>query len=383
MKRLDMFFIDLSFFVHFPDKLWGYTKDSQMVIARSFITFILIIISNPLSFGEVPNEVFVYENSTDGFQNQFVIGSGSEISGAHFKLNSKNSLKLAKLTYKGYREFSSESKETRKIIKGWLYEGSDNSDRTWQIFFASETLKSSDLYPIFFYTCSDHKEQFTIWRTADGARRRKASLEDKLAAILYSEQINSEIFPINQFKIDEIDPLYPQIAWDKIRSSVEKLFIRELSLEDNFHLPLLLMQLENEHYRIVFPTKRQPNLPLEKQLRINKALKSVLNITDSAFIQAVQATLQVRLTSGKFKARFKPNGVVNLTIVGDGFAEIFQSDTNIFTPLELSVQIRDQRKGRVTVISKPWQRLHYPQDWRLACKADPLWRGNGTHLGLG
>jgi len=21
--------------------------------------------------------------------------------------------------------------------------------------------------------------------------------------------------------------------------------------------------------------------------------------------------------------------------------------------------------------------------WRLACKADPLWRGNGTHLGLG
>jgi hypothetical protein len=305
-----------------------------------------------------PDEMFVYENVAGSTRNAFVIGPSNMPSGARYTLSEKGGIECIRLSYVGDHDFRDDQPGALNIVHCWLFEGNDGAGKKLQFLFGKEPLTNSNTYPIY-YKVGD-QGRFIPWLKNSGMSRRRGELTDHVLAIFFQNQVDPTIFPTGPFNPKELDPIYPILAWDKCRPSLEKSLQSRLQSPDALSLPLVLTKISDGVCRFRIP---------QQTAIVQQAISQATGFPRDAFVRMTQTQRAIPVVESQIRNTYKPQNQVDLRLVGNGFREILEDDSNLLDQYRFSADTR-LSDGRVTTTSKPWQRLNYPDSknahyWRI------------------
>lgn len=339
--------------------IWGVVMESQIQLWPRHVVlacFSLLLFHTSSVNAQGPDRALVYFNTVGTYQNTFVLSPQGLVSGARYRLLADNEpTQFDRLTFVKSVEFADGRDSSPEIVRGWMYKGTDKTDNTWRIIFGKEKNRGADTYPI--YYSLDGGEQFERWLTSPGTRRKDAGFSSQVHAVLWANQVDADRLGLQPFKISELDPLAPSLAWESVIPELKQLLLSTQG--QGSWVGAGLVRLDGD--RLLFRLSASDNC--------KQSLFDALRYRDVKMGKVVMQTRARTLTINELsKTRFFSSNAIDLNKVANGIGQVIETDAALLSQMSLMAEKRIGNR-ECKVLTRPWKELRcgqgYCQYWRL------------------
>jgi hypothetical protein len=299
-----------------------------------------------------PPSPLVYSNTVDGHENRFVLSGQNEVSGASYVFEAGSPKQFDRLTFVKDVEFNDGRDNSPAVVRGWMYKGTDKSDVVWRIIFGKDENTIPGTYPI--YYSSETGDQFRRWKVAGGTRRRNATLEDEVFAILWANQVDVDRLGLQPFSHSEQLPLTVTFAWNAISAELNSRLERE-----NVSLGWTLVTLPNGQFQVDLENYSNGE---------TRELFRMLRVANDLDVRKTNTHLAQQLLAADLSREFFDDNKLNFSRIAEATRSFVRTGSPELRQFQLSTR-ETVLAGKCHSFTTPWQPMvqgaKYHQFWRM------------------